>query len=60
MPSTMKQTAFRLTDEDVAILDEAQRRSGLITRSEALRLVLREWARASGVEVKVPRKRARK
>jgi hypothetical protein len=47
----MKQTAFRLTDEDMAILDEAKRRSGMLARSDALRFVLRFWAERSKVDV---------
>jgi hypothetical protein len=60
MPSTMKQTAFRLTEEDLAILDEAKRRAGLVSRTEAFRLVLREWARASGVGPKPTARRKTK
>lgn len=48
----MKQTAFRLTVEDLAIIDEAKRRSGLLSRADALRVVLRFWAERTGVDVK--------
>jgi hypothetical protein len=58
----MKQTAFRLTEEDLALLDEAKRRSGLLSRTEALRLVLREWARSVGFELesRQPKRRSKK
>jgi hypothetical protein len=46
---------------DLALLDEAKRRAGLLSRTEAFRLVLREWARASNVEIegKTSRRRPR-
>jgi len=46
----MKQTAFRLTDEDLALIDAAKRKSGMLSRADALRYVLRFWAEAVGVE----------
>ncbi len=36
-------TTFRLTQEDVAILDEARASFGLASRTEALRLLIRLW-----------------
>lgn len=39
----LKQTAFRLTDEDLFLLDLVQRRYDLPSRTAALRLVLRLW-----------------
>jgi hypothetical protein len=47
----MKQTAFRLTAEDEALLDEAKRRSGMLSRADALRYVLRFWAKHAEVDV---------
>ena len=47
----MKQTAFRLTDEDLAILDAAKRKSGMLSRADALRYVLRFWAERAKVDV---------
>ncbi len=47
----LTQTAFRLTDSDLAILDAAQSKIGLSTRVETLRFILRQWAESSGVEV---------
>lgn len=47
----LKQTAFRLTDEDLAILDEAKRRSGMLSRADALRFLLRYWAKRERVDV---------
>lgn len=53
-----KQTAFRFTDEDLALLDAAKAHTGLRSRTEVLRFVLRAWSRAEGVEppAKKPRK----
>jgi Arc/MetJ-type ribon-helix-helix transcriptional regulator len=47
----MKLTAFRLNDEDLAILDEAKRKGGMISRADALRFLLRYWARREKVDV---------
>jgi Arc/MetJ-type ribon-helix-helix transcriptional regulator len=48
--SPLKQTAFRLTDEDFAILDEIQRRVGLVSRSDALRFALRYWSKGEEID----------
>ena len=50
--ATTKQTAFRLYERDLEILDEAQRAEGFNTRTETLRFVLREWARGRSSEPK--------
>lgn len=55
-----KIVGFRLTDTDAALLDAAQAREGLMTRTEALRFVLRAWARAEGVKLPAPKPRARR
>lgn len=47
----LKPTAFRLTDEDLAILDEAKHASGMLSRADALRFVLRYWAKREKVDV---------
>lgn len=59
----MRQTAFRLTDEDLAILDAAKRKSGMLSRADALRYVLRFWAERAKVDVDsltVPKRSLRK
>ena len=56
MSPTVKQTAFRFTSEDLALLDAIQKHTGIGTRTDALRAVIREYARAQGIEVKRPRK----
>lgn len=56
----MKQTAFRLTAEDLAIIDEAKRRSGLLSRADALRVVLRSWADGVGFQVEAPKPKRRR
>jgi hypothetical protein len=50
--ATVKATAFRFTAEDLALLDAIQAHTGTITRTETLRTVLRNYARAQGIEVK--------
>jgi hypothetical protein len=52
MPSTTKQTAFRFTDDDLAVLDAILEHLGMHSRTEALRVVLRGYARAEGIEIK--------
>jgi metal-responsive CopG/Arc/MetJ family transcriptional regulator len=47
--SPMTQTAFRLDDEDFAILDDVKRRTGLSSRSDAMRYVLRQYAQQHGL-----------
>jgi hypothetical protein len=55
MPSTIKQTAFRFYAEDLALLDAIQRHTGISTRSDALRTVMRSYARAEGISVPRPK-----
>jgi predicted DNA-binding protein len=56
MATMVKQTAFRFTSEDLALLDAIQQHTGIGTRTDALRAVIREYARAEGLEVKRTRK----
>jgi hypothetical protein len=51
------QTAFRLEDLDFAILDAVKQRMGFVARSDALRYVLREYARREGIEPGKPKPR---
>jgi hypothetical protein len=46
-----KVTAFRFTDEELALLEVIQGHTGIRSRMEALRTVLRYYARAEGLEV---------
>ncbi len=62
--SPMTQTAFRLDEDDFAILDEVKRRTGFGSRSDALRYVLRQYAQQHGLAgfgpakpVKAPKRR---
>lgn len=57
MPSTVKQTAFRFTSDDLVLLDAIQAYLGMHSRTEALRVVLRGYARAEGIEIGKPRRR---
>jgi hypothetical protein len=49
--ATVKATAFRFTDEDLAIIDAIQQYTGTGTRIDALRVALRGYQRAEGIEV---------
>jgi hypothetical protein len=49
MPSG-KVTAFRLTDEELELLDVIQGQTGIRSRMEALRTVLRYYAESNGIE----------
>lgn len=49
--ATVKATAFRFTAEDLALLDAIQKHTGISTRTDALRTVLRSYARAEGIEL---------
>ena len=53
--ATSKQTTIRFTDEDLAMLDAIQAHAGVLGRSDALRLAIRECVRALGIEVKRPK-----
>lgn len=53
--ATSKQSAIRFRDEDLAILEEVQRRTGVMTLSEAVRFVITQYARAEGIEPARPK-----
>jgi hypothetical protein len=46
----VKVTAFRFTDEELALLEQIQGHTGIRSRTEALRSVLRYYAKAEGLE----------
>jgi hypothetical protein len=49
-----KVTAFRFTDEELELLEVIQGHTGIRSRMEAMRTVLRYYARAEGLEVSPP------
>lgn len=53
--ATAKQTTIRFAPEDLAILDAVLERTGLFTRSDALRYIIRKFAESEGITV-VPAK----
>jgi len=57
--AALKQTAFKLTKEDLALLDAAREHAGVLSRAEAFRYLLRYWARAEGMKVETKRRRAK-
>jgi hypothetical protein len=50
-----KSQAVRLTELDVAILDEIQRRTGMIGYSDAIRYAVRHYAESAGIDVLKPK-----
>lgn len=55
-----QQTTVRFTDEDIALLDAIQERTGIVSRAEILRRAIRVMAEQEGVQVKVPRQRRKR
>jgi hypothetical protein len=58
--ATAKIQSIRLADEDVRILEEIQRRTGLLGYSDAMRYALRQYARAEGIDMSAPKPRQRR
>ena len=52
---TIKQTAFRFTEEDLATLGAIQEHTGVISRTETLRLVIRSYARTERIVLPKPK-----
>jgi len=46
----VKVTAFRFTEEELALLEVIQGHTGIRSRTEALRAVLQYYAKAEGLE----------
>lgn len=53
--ATAKQQSIRLASEDVAIIEEIQRRTGLFGLSDAIRYALRKYAQAEGIVLPKPK-----
>lgn len=49
--AALRLTAFRLSDLDLAILAEVQRREGLVTAASAFRHLLRRYAKDEGISL---------
>lgn len=47
--ATVKQTAFRFTAHDLALIEALQQKLGIVNRTEILRLALRRLADIEGV-----------
>lgn len=58
--SALKQTAFRLTEMDISIIDKTVKQLGLTSRTEALRYILRRYADETGVKKRTKRKRKKR
>jgi hypothetical protein len=50
----VKVTAFRFTDEELELLGVIEGHTGIRSRTEALRQVLHDYARAEGLDVSKP------
>ena len=55
-----KVTAFRFTDEELELLDMIQGQTGIRSRLEALRAVLRHYVKSEGLDVGAKAKDAAK
>lgn len=53
--ATAKMQSIRLGADDVAILEEIQRRTGLFGVSDAMRFALRHYARTERINVSRPK-----
>jgi hypothetical protein len=58
--ATAKQSSIRFAEEDLAILEEVQRRTGLFSTADALRFVIRQYAQANGIEFGKPKPKAKR
>ena len=58
--ATLKQTAFRLDAEDFAILDAVKKQMGFAARSDALRYVLRQYAREHSIDATPPKRKPKR
>lgn len=59
--ASVKQQSIRLTPEDIVVVEEIQRRTGLIGLTDAVRYALRQFALREGIELhpKPPGKKKR-
>jgi hypothetical protein len=51
MGMVTKQTAFRFTDEDLALLDALRSKVGVLSRTEVVRMAIRVLAEREGVKL---------
>jgi hypothetical protein len=54
---TAPQVGIRFTEEDLAILETLQAKTGIGNRTDVVRLAIRKFAEAEGVELPKPRKK---
>jgi hypothetical protein len=54
-----KQTAFRFTDEDLALLDALRSKVGVLSRTEVVRMAIRVLAEREGLKLPKRTKAAR-
>ena len=58
--ATAKATTVRFGPEDLAIIEEVQRLTGLFAQSDALRFILRQYAQQNGIEPKEPKQKRKR
>ena len=58
--ATAMQTTIRLGPEDLAILEAIQTKTGIFSRSDALRFALRRYAELDGIDFSAARPKRRK
>lgn len=58
--ATAKIQSIRLAPEDITILEEIRRRTGLLGLSDAMRWALRQYAQAEGIDFSKPKPKPKK
>jgi hypothetical protein len=56
---TAPQVGIRFTDEDLALLEALQAKTGIGNRTDVVRLAIRKLAAAEGIAVPKPRKKTK-
>lgn len=57
--ASVKQQSIRLTPEDLVVVEEIQRRTGLVGLTDAVRFALRQYALREGIDLQ-PKSAAKK
>jgi hypothetical protein len=60
MAPNIKQTAFRFTAEDLVMLEAIREHTGVRSRVDALRAVIRHYVRSEGIRLGIPKARTRR
>jgi hypothetical protein len=60
MEYTVKQTAFRFTEEDLVMLEAIREHTGVRSRVDSLRVVIRHYVRCEGIQIGKPKTRTKR